>query len=277
MPITVLLVMAITAGLIAFEFKCEYGNIETIYTCKVLAISGDGDDLTAVNCEGNDCTAIAKKFVVEGLTIGKDSKSLKSFPQNLKAHMADLKSIEIRDSELSSISVEDLKNFTKLVNLDLKGNQIQSLKHNLFAYTPNLTRVDFSENEISQVEFGIFRSLINLKEVRFENNDCINLNAGANFQFSLAYLELQLAVNCGFEELLNIEIIAKVYDMATNSSAFEGLSERITDHDNFIADVALRVGELENFKDTMTQSQKSVTMPNPSRRSRKLSRKSNVA
>lgn len=269
--------MVITNGLMALEFKCVYENIGTIYNCKVENIAGDGDVLTAANCGGGQCNTA--NSTVERLRIGSDSEPLKSFPKNMKDLLGDLKSIEIRESAISSISVKDLMNFTKLVNLDLRGNEIQSLKHNLFAYTPNLARVDFSENNISHVEFGIFRSLINLNEARFDKNPCIQLDAGTNLQFSLAYLELQLAVSCGLNELLQISIIEKVHHIATNSSAYNELTKRITGSENSIADIGVRVDDLEHFKDVLTISQKSMPRPRGevSRRNQKTSRKSNVS
>jgi Leucine rich repeat len=82
--------------------------------------------------------------------------------------------LNISHSELSSVHAKDLKHFPKLIVLQLRGNFIQVLPHDLFAYTPHIKYLNVKDNRISFVEPNAFDFLKNLREIDFTNNICFN-------------------------------------------------------------------------------------------------------
>jgi Leucine rich repeat len=85
-----------------------------------------------------------------------------------------IKGLMIYRSELTSVRAKDLKHFPKLIELNLQGNFIEVLPHDLFAHTPNIQSLNVRDNRISLVEANALSLVMNLREIDFTNNICVD-------------------------------------------------------------------------------------------------------
>jgi len=84
--------------------------------------------------------------------------------------------LAIAHSNLTAISIKDLKDFPKLLVLDLSWNQIEYLERNLFAMNENLKMIIFHNNKIKKIDHKVFDDLSSLAYLDLTNNICINEN-----------------------------------------------------------------------------------------------------
>lgn len=87
-----------------------------------------------------------------------------------------IKILKITHSNLTAISIKDLKDFPKLLVLDLSWNQIEYLERNLFAMNENLKMIIFHNNKIKKIDQKVFDDLSSLAYLDLTNNICINEN-----------------------------------------------------------------------------------------------------
>lgn len=105
-------------------------------------------------------------------------KSFPYIPRNWKQHFGDrIIGLKIVNSELETVSALNLKDFPKLMFLELKGNPLIVVPEDLFLHTPNIQYFGVADNEIRVVGKGAFNKTLKLEEIDFSNNFCLDAKA----------------------------------------------------------------------------------------------------
>lgn len=112
---------------------------------------------------------------VYGLHIIK--KIVHYFPRGLDKIFKKLRGIIIKKSGLKQISQSDIRKFSDLVYLGLKGNDIKVLDEGLFDFNPKLQFVGLRENKITNIHPNVFNNLDELIHLDLRSNLCIDLSA----------------------------------------------------------------------------------------------------
>lgn len=161
----------------AVEFDCRFGIAEIVgemfYTC-FPEVTNDGESnlLETVESEhqpgkSNDdveCLAV----LMQVLTF---------FPGNIDGFFRNLKILEFFNTNLLSISSEDLEPFPSLFVFAASSNKLTSIDGNLFKHNPKLKFISLACNQIQEVGFDLLKDLKDLKEFLFKNNPCIDVNS----------------------------------------------------------------------------------------------------
>lgn len=99
-------------------------------------------------------------------------KTMNYFPRKLEKFFKNLEIISINSANLSEISKEDIKVFTKLLSLSLPSNNIEVINADLFKFNPQITQLNLNYNKIKLVSSGAFDNLIKLEFLGFAQNLC---------------------------------------------------------------------------------------------------------
>lgn len=170
------LVIRLTCGVI---IECEYimvssNEIGTLYSCAATVNSSNIpkylSEVRGVHWSGkeNEHVELFKMKVPEDIS---------TIPKNIDHFFPNLVVLRWRNTNLKSISADDLKQFKKLAHLELNNNRITSLESDLFKHTRKLVHIDFNENLIERVGHNLFRGLKSLERIYFHSNPCIDKQA----------------------------------------------------------------------------------------------------
>lgn len=132
---------------------------------------------------------------VRGLMIVQQ-RDLQKFPKGLERHFHHLMGIDFEDCGITRISSDDLRPFKELLQINLSGNRLTELPHDLFQFNPKLKKIDFSANLILHVGLEIFNNLPHLGMVNMRDNLCTADNSYATKKEELKELEWELSVEC---------------------------------------------------------------------------------
>lgn len=176
-------------------FNCQYqvtlwAKVGTAYKCEAI-VNIAGNDKFLVEVRGNHLVGKSDADV-EALAIR--NQDLSKFPKGIEHFFPNLRIIFLHNSNLWSLSAEDLRPFPGLMYLNIDSNKIVSLDGNLFQFTPRLLYIDFEGNFLYHVGIGIFSGLNYLQTVNFKANPCINLLADAPHE--IQQLNQQLPIKC---------------------------------------------------------------------------------
>lgn len=176
-------------------FECEF-------QIKVVEIIGN-----VYHCEGKVLNSGREQFVenVIGLHVSNrnnnDVKSLhmihqnmKKFPVNLHEVFPNLERIYVANSNLRSLTAEDLRHFVDLRVLDVWNNKLYSLPGDLFKFTLKIQRVSFAKNPLKRVGEEILDGLASLQVADFRHTHCIDFRAKS--ALGINDLKKQLATKC---------------------------------------------------------------------------------
>lgn len=181
-------------------FDCEFTmktveNIGKVYQCngKVLESGRENfiENVVGVHLPNNDKPDVKSLHLVH--------QNMNRFPENLHNVFSNLAVIYVANSNLMSLTAEDLKHFKDLKVLDVWNNKLQSIPADLFIYTPNIQRVSFAKNPIQLVEKGtreegLFDGLVKLQQVDFRHTSCIDMRAKNSIE--IINLKQQLVEKC---------------------------------------------------------------------------------
>jgi len=183
----------------------------------------DGDNLLGVM--GNHLNDYSNNQV-EGLWIY--NQEISSLPTGIAEIFSNLKFLQVDNSQLKTISKEDLSPFPNLRHIDFYNNQLEVLDGDLLVGNLNLEYIDFGDNKIKNVGSGLLDPLTKLTIAFFENNICINQDASSASE--IVTLKKNLTTQCLPLETENL--IKSLVDNATkplkqNISQLQALSEAL--------------------------------------------------
>lgn len=187
-------------NILALKLECTYREpdlhweaFSRDYTCEgTIKLDGDDENVRTVTNTHRDQMRNAD---VRGLMIVQQ-RDLEKFPKGLERHFHHLMGIDFEDCGLTRISSEDLRPFKELLQINLSGNRLTELPHDLFQFNPKLKKIDFSSNLILHVGLEIFNNLPHLSMVNMRENSCTADNSYATKKEELKELEWELSVEC---------------------------------------------------------------------------------
>lgn len=161
-------------------FECKFAinsweAIGDIYSCKADLFDFNKDDIkdeieAVTGLHVDDRTNLD----VEGLAVF--DVELNRIPKNLPEFLPNLIAIHMQNTELMTLTVEDLRPFPNLQVFSSWDNSLMTLESDLFRSVPNLQWIGFY-NYIEHVGIHLLRNLTALKFANFEMNPCIDLYA----------------------------------------------------------------------------------------------------
>ncbi|KAL7012111.1 hypothetical protein ACKWTF_014639 [Chironomus riparius] len=105
------------------------------------------------------------------------SRTINYFPNGLETFFKNIKAIQIHNCNLMEVHQEDLKPFSKLVQLHLSFNKLEVLEEGLFDFNPDLEFINFWENKIVNIAPNVFDHLSKLSYLYLLSNSCIDKKA----------------------------------------------------------------------------------------------------
>lgn len=205
----------------------EWLGLGNAYTCRAAVFALE--DEFYLHEVGFDHLEGKSKYDVEVFDV--QNQTFRYIPKNLDEFFPNLKCINWYNSDLTSISSDDLKPFPDLVRLGVWLNNLESLDGDLFKYTPKLKIIDFEENHIRHVGHGLLSGLHELEEIYFWNNICIDDDAFDSE--SVRQLEQELMEKCPpLKSDNNNEVIedadnevSEVHDIEETSEEFQASND----------------------------------------------------
>lgn len=95
-------------------------------------------------------------------------------PSKLETHFPNLKSIQISNTNLLSVTPAELQPFPQLIFFKTYGGNLTSVDGHLFTHNPFLQYISMNENLIQHVGHDLVTHLANLTNLYFSANVCIN-------------------------------------------------------------------------------------------------------
>lgn len=126
------------------------------------------------------------------------NQTLSSLPQNLSKVFPNLQGIEIQNSNFTTISKSDLKNFKGLKLFSSWFSDIQFLEENLFEFNLELQWIAFRQSNLKSVGGNLIPANFDSSKIvraDFRNNPCVNVNT-VDPADTLRLLTVRLAEMC---------------------------------------------------------------------------------
>lgn len=155
-------------GVKSFEIECEFKYV--YYTCvteNFTRTSKDDFTITSVIGKHHDDwdNSYVHRFALKGL-------KWNFFPKNILDVFPNVNVLHIEDTNINSITSNDLKPFERLTSVTISGNKIEKITSDLFKHTPNLKDLDLDGNQIKIIESGAFDGLKKLNFFYIRDNPC---------------------------------------------------------------------------------------------------------
>lgn len=203
-------VQSVTAGVIfdcvfdEFEFELEIG---IIYECngEVIPESSETTDLIMIN---GDHFPRKSNADVGGLRIF-NQIHLTFIPTRLEDFFPRLKVIELWNSGVTSISVNNLRPFPDLLQFKVMAQKIVSVPSELFKYNLKLRYIRFDGNPIARIGHDLVTHLDDLSILSFERNPCIDRSAYSRTE--IVQLNAILPIQCPPRECFCLDEIESVH------------------------------------------------------------------
>lgn len=165
----------------AETIECKYSQftfseyIPYVYTCDVQnrEIFSNGLRVKIDDATGQHEDNLGNNQV-KGIRI-LSAPNMNLMPSNIENVFPNLIVLYIYYSNLTQITSEDLKPFTKLEALYLTENFIEFIPEDLFTYNPKLEVIWLFGNEIQHIDTKAFSNLNKLRVLRLHNNACKSL------------------------------------------------------------------------------------------------------
>lgn len=177
-------------------FDCQfiiYGGfpvLGNLYTCQPnVHASESGSVLEDVR--GNHLEVMSNRDVYSLYIFRQD---LTFIPKDIGKFFPNLKGIYYQNSNLSTISSDDLKPFTQLLAFEVYLGNLVSLDGNLFQHNINLQYISFSSNKIEHIGHNLLGGLNQLQMADFSRNICVSMYASGSEE--IRELKEQLPILC---------------------------------------------------------------------------------
>lgn len=125
-----------------------------------------------------------------------ENSQIEKIPNGIGKVFENLTQLEIFDSNLKSISKEDLKQFPRLEYLNVRENHLKELPGDLFEFNKNLEKVFFVDNKIKYIGVEILDKLQKFDYGSFRGNININTFVDKNDIQSMKKFQEILLTKC---------------------------------------------------------------------------------
>lgn len=238
-PLKIVCFLLTISSTYGVNIKCSFiiatSSVGDRYTCEVTEITYENpsivEDIRGHHLSGKtneDVEAFRYSF----------GRVLHSIPKNIDKFFPHLVVFEWSESDLKTITAEDLKPWSNLQVLYIAGNELVSLDGCLFIHSQKLQRVYLHRNEIIHVGHDLFTGLDELTHVNFESNRCVSISAQTSE--AVQDLNFELPIDC---PILNHHRT----DKCLINPKEEELNNRVEDQRILICDHEDRICELEEI------------------------------
>ncbi|KAG5679961.1 hypothetical protein PVAND_009496 [Polypedilum vanderplanki] len=185
--IIILFMSAIKIYVQTETIDCEYNkNTWAFWSKKIYYCSVKNSDIFSNKLKvkidgsiGQHLNGFSSNDQVEGISIG-GATNMTNFPSNIENVFPNLIAIGIYMVNLTHVTSEDLKPFTKLKVLYLIGNHIESIPENLFIHNQDLEVIRLDFNKIQDIDKNAFIHLKKLRTLHLFGNTCTSLGNADN-------------------------------------------------------------------------------------------------
>ncbi|CAG9810574.1 unnamed protein product [Chironomus riparius] len=160
------------------SIECDYGTddwniVENAYYCYV------NNNLSITTRESATITSISGphqsgKTNSDVVGFYANTKTFIYFPRGLETFFKNIKIIQIHNCNLTEVHQEDLKPFSKLIEIYLEYNELEVLEEGLFDFNLDLEFIHFGDNKIVHIEPNVFDHLSKLSYLYLLSNSCID-------------------------------------------------------------------------------------------------------
>lgn len=159
----------------ALRLNCNYSvtnawKISSLYTCKaVVNYYGNSraiDEVSSNHMSGKSNNDV-KALVIDNQNIG-------FVPYNISRFFPNLESLRMHKTSISSVNRDSLRGLTKLRELYLYVNNIESISADMFIDNPYMAYITFDNNLVKHVAPKVFDYLYYLVTLYMRSNTCLN-------------------------------------------------------------------------------------------------------
>lgn len=122
------------------------------------------------------------------------NQNLNYVPANINHFFPNLTGLEWYNSNLLSVTSEDLRPFPQLIIFSSFINKLVEIDGDLFEFTPNLRWISFYNNLLEHIGNDLLTNLTVLEQVGFQLNPCIGIYASTTP--AIQDLNRQLPISC---------------------------------------------------------------------------------
>lgn len=151
------------------DCEFDYSNIANEYCCTIRLENNFPCDVNEKSFKGNHQIGY-NNGLVRGLYLFGCRFELGCFPKGLCNVFNYIRCLVIFNSNLNTISKEDLKEARALRKIWLRNNEIKFIPSNLLYYTKNLNKVKLENNQIQNIPADLFNYSSNLVEIDLGRN-----------------------------------------------------------------------------------------------------------
>lgn len=149
------------------DIDCQYENVDSMYTCSIIDIKIESDNVVISNIEGLHLTANSNNNVKQIKALNQD---MRYFPTGFSTFYKNIEKIVVKNSQLVGVGENDFNGLVKVKEVILSSNNIKDLHENSFKDLKNLEILNLSNNQIVKLPNKIFEQLINLKALDISTN-----------------------------------------------------------------------------------------------------------
>lgn len=149
-----------------------------------------------------------------------DSQTINYFPKGIELLFPGIMGISIGESNLKSITKEDLEPFDALEIIWLYGNDLHKLDGDLFEYNPEMKAINFGGNELTFIGETILKPLKNLEQAYFGRANCIDMYAMRKDELPgmIAEVQSKCGITALIDEIKSLKVMLKACDDKLDSA-----------------------------------------------------------
>ena len=172
----------------SFDLRClvekdHWKYLGDVYQCKGQSVYITSKyELTSVN--GRSGSTTLKTIFIDGQTVHYLPKGIGGFFPNLIG-------LAVYSSKLKSLTQDDMKTLTQLINVSFWDNDLEHLDSDVFDFNPNIKRLSFGQNKLKHVGGNLLSNLRNLQNSYFNDNLCIDSRSSSDISGLISKLKSQ--------------------------------------------------------------------------------------
>ena len=146
-------------------------------------------------------------------------------PSNIDAFFPNIESVLFYQTQLTSISTNDLNQFPNVKSLYMDSNNLSILEDDLFNETPNLRVVNFGSNPLQHISQNLIDGLDHLEQALFLNAGCLSFEAWTTDQ--LEELRRIFVTNCPFNPPTTTDLIPTTTENQCSNPCIDLIDENV--------------------------------------------------